>query len=102
VLASVTFQFALVVPQLVEYVSITPFEHASRMYPVRDFKQDEEYALFLVQKDFLLLPGAWEKFFWTVGASKHGTLKPGDALDLTIRLLTNTGVRDHELRLELE
>jgi len=100
-LSSSTFMLGLIIPTRFDYVTAQSGENYPN-FPVRCFEQNDGTALHLIREEFCLLPGSWEKFYWTLNVAPGIELTMGEEIDLTIRLLTHAGINDNPVTLTLE
>jgi len=100
-LSTITFMFGIILPKRFRDICLSHGKRRDTL-PTQHFAQDNDTVFHLIQQDFTLLPGAWEKFYWTMRTTKEEELRLGENINFTIRLLTHAGANDHQVTLKLE
>ncbi|MEI7851186.1 MAG: nucleoside 2-deoxyribosyltransferase [Schlesneria sp.] len=99
-LSTVTFMFGLILPKRFEYVVF--YSGFNESFRTQHFAQDGGTIFHLIRQEFTLLPGAWEKLCFVMELPPTDQIAIGEDINLTIRLLTQSGVNDHQLTLKPE
>lgn len=91
------YRMGIITPMAIDRFGSSPYPWSSEPYGVDSYQLDYQHALWIVNHEFNLLPGMWEKAF--VYMSPKIVL---DKFNCCIRLFTETGPYDFPFKIEIK
>jgi hypothetical protein len=88
----------IITPMTVDWLNSYANSEHSTLYTSDKYQPDDQHNLWIINREFNLLPGTWQRICVTMESSKNMSME----LDCCIRLFTETGPYDFPFKIEIK